>query len=447
MRQSLSIEQSQRLALTPSLRQSLRILQFSTQELREKISEALEENPFLEMDEIVVDNESQEEDFNSSSWTAPQTNPYEDFEDTANSLTQHLLEQLNCLKISTKDAALVRWLIGSLDSQGFLADPIECIAAEVESTYFTIEDWRVALKLLQSFDPVGIGAQNHRDCLRLQIEALLRSRSKPANICKLSLDVIARSFDDLAHHRFEVIRKQLGANAKDFSEALKLISELNPYPAGKFGSDTVAYVIPEIRVTKKENHWIANLVDAAVPSVRLNKLYAQCATEIRDKDSFSTLISKLDEAKEFLRNIQERRQTLLRVAQAIVARQQNFFDSGPAAMKPMVLRQIAEELGLHESTISRVTNGKYLVCPSGTFELKFFFSSSLSSETDDASSTAIKEEIRLLVKNESQAKPLSDEKISALLAKKGFKIARRTVAKYRFLLGIPNASERKSFNA
>lgn len=374
----------------------------------------------------------------------------------ATSLQEHLREQLRGMRLSASDAAAVDLLIDSLDDDGYLSDPLDEIAqrlapelAASDPDVFddVLSQLRCGLRLLQSLDPTGVGAANLSECLILQLRARPRSQAQMIAIliCKDGLELLAR-------RDFKKLMAATGADEELLKEAQALIVALEPKPARPFSRAEAQIVVPDVIVQKSGRGWRVVLNPDVMPKLRINDLYAQALKQHRgaargsgdDGGGTQALASRLQEARWFVKNIQQRFDTILRVSQAIVERQKNFFSHGAIAMKPLVLREIADELGLHESTISRVTTAKYMATPFGTFELKYFFGSSLNTEAGgNASSTAVRALIKQLVAAENPKKPLSDSQLSHMLEEQGIQVARRTVAKYREALRIAPANLRR----
>ena len=399
----------------------------------------------------------------------------EDFDDSdrdspALSLQDHLRSQLRGMRLSPADAAAVLVLIDSLDDNGYLADSLEDIAERLrEGGGAEAADWidaaapndgddgdandasdpllahlRCALRFLQSMDPTGVGAHDLADCLILQLRTKERSQAQTIAIivCKNHLALLARR--DL-----KKLMAVTGADEQMLREAQALIVSLEPKPARPFARAEANIVVPDVIVLKSGRNWKVQLNPDVMPKLRINDLYASAIRQHRGSGALNGagpgLNSRLQEARWFVKNILQRFDTIQRVSQAIVERQKSFFTHGAIAMKPLVLREIADELGLHESTISRVTTAKYMSTPFGTFELKYFFGSSLNTDSGgNASSTAVRALIRQIVAAEDPAKPLSDSQISQMLDEQGIRVARRTVAKYREALKIAPTQLRKA---
>ncbi len=360
----------------------------------------------------------------------------------AASLREHLTSQLKLMPLSERDQSLVLLLIDSINEDGYLEQSLEEMAEslplELEIELLELE---TALKLIQHLDPPGLGATNLQECLMLQLNALPKT-TPFLSVAKL---IVSQHLLVLANKDFAKLRKLLSCDDEELKGAQTLIKQQNPRPASDFAQLSRDHFIQhEVLVKKVKGIWIATLNDGVIPKLRINQLYADILKRNRE-NSNQYLQSQMQEAKWMIKNIQQRFSTILRVSQAIVDRQRNFFEHGEIAMRPLVLREIAEELELHESTISRVTTHKYMLTPRGVFELKYFFGSHVATDAGgSASATAIRALIKQLVAEETPKKPLSDNQITDLLAKQGIIVARRTIAKYRESLNIPPANLRKS---
>jgi len=483
----LQLKLGQHLALTPQLQQSIRLLQLSSLELAQEIEQALSDNPLLECDDPPVgaamriaadgailsempavaappaggaeqDSGQSETDATAAisglEWGATRGERDEDDEGpgawaaTRPSLCEHLKDQLAATTATSRDRVLVQMLIESLDEQGYLTASLEELLelcppeAGVE-----LEDLATALTLLQSFDPAGVGARSAAECLTLQLEALAAQLPPPcpAEDIVHAKRIVSDHLHLLAARDFQKLARTLELSEAQVQQAHALIRRLNPHPGVGFSATVVDYVVPDILVRKVRNRWVTQVNPDVMPRLRLNQAYAAAVKQERSKEGFSQWSSRLQEARWLIRNIQQRFETVQRVAQAIVDRQHGFFTHGAIAMRPLVLREIAEVLELHESTISRVTTNKYMSTPFGVFELKYFFGSHVATDTGGAaSSTAIRALIKQLIGDEDPKEPLSDSRIAELLAEQGLVVARRTVAKYREALKIPAVTLRKS---
>jgi RNA polymerase sigma-54 factor len=359
------------------------------------------------------------------------------------SLREHLEAQLRLTALDQRDLALVTLLIDTLDEDGFLTQPLEEIADSLpEELDVELEELQVALRLLQTFEPAGIAARNLSECLLLQLDAMETAADSRA--CLLARRLVAGHLDLLASKDYNKLKRQLQCTDVELRAAQDLIQRLNPRPGAQFGAADTRYVIADVVVRQVKGVWIASLNSAAMPRLRVNRMYADILSRHRD-GSGGQMASQLQEAKWLIKNVQQRFNTILRVAQEIVDRQSRFFEHGEVAMRPLVLRDVADAVGLHESTISRVTTQKYMLTPRGIYELKYFFGSHVETDTGgECSAIAIRALIKQLIANEDQKKPLSDSTISELLAKQGIVVARRTVAKYREAMQIPPVNQRKS---
>jgi RNA polymerase sigma-54 factor len=480
VKQTLQLKLSQHLALTPQLQQSIRLLQLSSLELNQEIEQALQENPLLEREEpgeaivyggaqdalahtrdeapssgeerVEATAEWSEEGFEwpSSGAKGPRDPNDENDVDAgelqaaATSLSDHLISQLALSQLSGRERLLVAFLIEALDEDGYLAQPLEELAEVLPPELIgepdeVIEDLQIALKHLQSLDPPGVGARNPRECLLLQLANL---PATPAR--ELARTIVSDHLEQLASRDYARIKKATGCDDEALRVAQDLIRSLNPRPGAQFATLDTRYVVPDVIVKKLRGQWVAQLNQEAMPRLRINRQYADLLRRHRASGG-NNLAGQLQEAKWLIKNVQQRFDTIARVAQAIVDRQRAFFDHGEVAMRPLTLREIAETVDLHESTISRVTTQKYLACPRGVYELKYFFGSHVATDTGGAaSSTAIRALIRQLVAAEDGHKPLSDARIADILGEQGIVVARRTVAKYRESLGIPPVNLRKT---
>jgi RNA polymerase sigma-54 factor len=464
MKPTLQFRLSQHLTLTPQLQQSIRLLQLSTIELNQEIDRLLMENPILERDEAEGEvqpppgaprespesaREPGETAGGPDEWlpeAAAATWRGEDDEESDRTfsaadtptLRDHLNQQLTLTGIGERDRALVALLIDALDEDGYLTQPLEEIAALfAPEAQVDAEELAIALRHLQNLEPAGVGARSPAECLVLQLRALGEHPSRA-----LAEEIAARHLPLLAARDYAKLRTATGAGEDELRAAQKLIQSLNPRPGAAFARVEARYMIPDVILRKVRNVWRASLNPEAMPRLRINRLYAELAG--RARNGSNALGAQLQEARWLIKNVQQRFDTILRVSQAIVDRQRHFFEHGEVAMRPMVLREIAEALGLHESTISRVTTQKYMATPRGTYELKYFFASHLATDTGVTSSTAIRALIKQLVAAEDARAPLSDARIAQVLGQQGIVVARRTIAKYRESLQIPPVNQRKS---
>ena len=357
------------------------------------------------------------------------------------SLREHLLWQLNMSQLDPRDKKIVGLLIDALDENGYLAQPLEEIVELLpEELDITLDDLETALAQLQHLDEPGIAARNLSECLALQVKAM--PEDTPGR--ELALRLVSGHLGLLAAHDFAKLKKALRCDDQSLRATQALIVHLNPKPGDKYQSRAADHVVPDVIVDRYKGNWRARLNPEAMPKLRVNQMYANILQQRGEKNA-QQLSGQLQEARWFIKNLQQRFDTILRVSQAIVERQHHFLEHGEIGMRPLVLREIADQLELHESTISRVTTQKFMRTPRGVYELKYFFSSGLATESGGAcSSTAIRALIKQLVGEEDQKQPLTDSRISEILAQQGIRVARRTVAKYRESLHILPVNLRKS---
>jgi RNA polymerase sigma-54 factor len=484
VKQTLQLRLSQHLALTPQLQQSIRLLQLSSLELNQEIEQALQENPLLEREEpgdATVfsgasdalahtrseepatrgeerNNEPAEWNHDGMEWPAgssgsskgPRDSNDENDVDAgelqaaSTSLQDHLIAQLALSQLSGRDRLRVAFLVEALDDDGYLGQSLDELVAVLPEDMTgepdeILEDLAIALKHLQSLDPTGIGARNPRECLLLQLDDLPGD-----SVNALARTIVSDHLEQLANRDYVRIKKALGCSDDALREAQELIRSLNPRPGAQFAPLDTRYIVPDVVVRKSRGNWTVQLNQEAMPRLRINRLYADLLRRQRGNGG-GNLSGQLQEAKWLIKNVQQRFDTIARVSQAIVDRQRAFFDHGEVAMRPLTLREIADTVELHESTISRVTTQKYLASPRGIYELKYFFGSHVATDTGGAaSSTAIRALIRQLVGAEDGHKPLSDARIAEILGEQGIVVARRTVAKYRESLSIPPVNLRKT---
>jgi RNA polymerase sigma-54 factor len=488
MKQSLQLKLGQQLTMTPQLQQAIRLLQLSTLDLKQEIHEFLESNPLLELDDdeqlynetpasieskstdAVVDSSASEEARVESEWTesipeelsidsnwddtyqssaaVSDNNSYEsdgDFESRnapAESIQDHLIWQLNLTHMSDRDIEIAYAIIECVQPDGYLSistdDIWESLGIELED--LDIEEVIAVQHRLQHFDPVGVCSIDLRDSLLVQLEAF---QNHP--LYKSTHNLIDHYLPLLGNRDFAQLSRKTKLKDEALKEVVDLIQQLNPRPGSVIDTDDTDYVIPDVSVKKRNGTWQVELNNDALPPIKINETYsAMATTSAATTEDVSYIKTSLQEAKWFMKSLQSRNETLLKVASCIVSRQIDFFELGEEAMKPMVLHDVAEEVGMHESTISRVTTQKYMHTPKGIFELKYFFSSHVNTASGgECSSTAIRAMIKKLVADEPAKKPLSDNKLATILADQGIQVARRTVAKYREAMNIPPSNERK----
>ncbi len=475
MKHSLQLKLSQHLALAPQLQQSIRLLQLSTMELNEELERLLQENPMLERED--GEEPTAEKEFNESSLfsadslpssnksedatplESPNEDPWDgegfsfsqqdDGDDTdypqlaanAPSLRDYLNQQLSLTRHSDRDKKIISVLIDLLDEDGYLTQSLEELAGtlppELEIEFVELQ---IALRNLQNFDPPGIGARNLSECLSLQLQALPQDTA----YVQEALITVREHLSSLAARDFTKLKRLLRCDDATLRAIQSLIVGLNPRPGANFGSTETRYVVPDVLVKKVKGLWVATLNPQAMPRLRINRMYAEILHRSRDANS-RQLTTQLQEAKWLIKNVRQRFDTILRVSQAIVDRQRHFFEHGDVAMRPLVLREIADTLELHESTVSRVTTQKFMLTARGMYELKHFFGSHVTTETGGScSATAIRALMKQLISEEDQKKPLTDSQLSEILGQQGIVVARRTVAKYRESLQILPVNLRKS---
>jgi RNA polymerase sigma-54 factor len=370
-------------------------------------------------------------DFNAHDFS-PQNSAIETLQD-------HLLWQLELTPLSDTDKMIARSLIDAIDEEGYLRTKVEEIAQSLELE-IDIREVEVVLMRIQQFDPTGVGARDLRECLLLQLKELPPTTPmlKEANL------LIREYLSVLGAKDYTQLLKRLKLNREQLQQVIQLIQTLNPRPGTKIDSHTASYIVPDVFVKKIKGQWRVDLNPDIAPRLRINGYYMSLITRAKNKSEVDSLKNHLQEARWFIKSLRSRHETLLRVASCIVEKQKEFLDYGEEAMKPLVLHDIATELQMHESTISRVTTQKFIHTPRGIFELKYFFSSHVNTDSGgECSSTAIRALIKKLIAVENSAKPLSDSKIADTLSKRGIQVARRTVAKYREAMGIPPSNERK----
>ena len=494
MKQSLQLKMGQSLTMTPQLQQAIRLLQLSTLDLQNEIQEALDSNPMLEVEEAQNDSDASSEKSSNSqaelktetntdhstadsstevdgewsqeipndlpvdvSWDdvyqssnpAPASNA-RDEENTdydvrrvaSESLQDHLLWQLNLTPFSSRDYAIALTIIDAILPSGLLGISVDEIFTGLHEQLEELEldEVTTVLHRLQQFDPPGVAAEDLGDCLLIQLNQLAADTKG----LELAKSIAREHIQLLGSKDYKTLMRKLRIKENDLVTAIQLIQTLNPRPGDDIGTDETEYVVPDVFVKKVQERWMVELNPDIAPKLRINSGYASLVKRADSSSDNTFLKDNLQEARWFLKSLQSRNETLLKVAAAIVEKQQGFLDFGEEAMKPLVLHDIADMVDMHESTISRVTTNKYMHTPQGILELKYFFSSHVSTDTGgECSSTAIRAIIKKLISAENTLKPLSDSKITNLLADQGIKVARRTIAKYRESMNIPPSNERK----
>ncbi|HYG56388.1 MAG TPA: RNA polymerase factor sigma-54 [Burkholderiales bacterium] len=451
---AIALRLRQHLTLTPQVQQALRLLQMSALEFQQEMEEALAANPFLEEsaqpgdgatpaeadgpppEEFIVPQEA-------SGGSAPADRDQEEWGgigEATPTLQDHLKQQLLISPMAERDRALAHMVIDSLDDDGYFKVSFDELAALVPAEHdVRPEDFGPALRLVQSLDPAGVAARNLEECLMLQLNAL--PPATPALECARA--IVRGNLQLLGNREWARLQHAVGCDETTLHKARSLIKSLDPKPGQRFGDGDARYVIPDVIVRKQRDRWVAIINPASLPRVRLNRAYADAAQSRGNGNQ--SLSRQLQEARWLLRSIEQRFATIQRVADAIVARQRGFFEYGEVAMKPLTLKLIAGELGLHESTVCRVTNNKYMATPRGLFEFKHFFSRKLATESGGAASaTAVRAVMKELIAAEDPRAPLSDAELARLLAQQGLRVARRTITKYRALMRLPSVDVRRA---
>ncbi len=506
MKQSLQLRMGQSLAMTPQLQQAIRLLQLSTLELQSEIQEALEANPLLEVSEddngapsssdshagadseapattdfdisspaadIPESHESEKElsattqdmpdelpidsaweDTYDSGVNTPMMGTSEDTRDFTEysssgeeSLRDHLLEQAFLRPLSQNDLVLATCIIDAIDDDGYLADSLEEILSGANSDreiedHLEVEDAEAVHQLVMQLDPIGCAARDLGECMSIQLQQLAEQPGLEA-----AKRIVTEQLNLLGAHDYNKLRRELKISENELRVAISVIRSLNPRPGAQISSRKAEYIVPDVFVKRARGTWRVELNPDIAPKLGINALYAGMVKRA-DRSSDNTFIrNHLQEARWFIKSLQSRNETLLRVGTAIIEHQRDFLEHGEVAMKPLVLRDIAEQLEMHESTISRVTTQKYMHTPRGIFEFKYFFSSHVSTaDGGECSATAIRAMIKTLIAKENTQQPLSDSKIAKILVAEGIKVARRTIAKYREAMAIPPSNERKRLN-
>ena len=502
MRQGLQLKFSQQLNMTPQLQQAIKLLQLSTLDLEQEIIEQLYNNPLLETDEqegvkdqiqqdiisgtddVSFDNDDPEENYTQaqdssehvsgntettwetdnsdnlpidSNWseaTSAATKPLSNDNDfnldsvyqVTESLQDHLFWQFNLITLSDRDKAVAEAFIDAVNDNGFLSNDLQEITAHLKEQNkddpLQDDELVAVLKRLQQFDPPGIFARDLKECLSIQLNQL-SDETPYLQEAKLLVDDF---LEDIASTELAKLVRKSKVDQVCLQQGLELIRTLNPRPGEKLAADNTEYIVPDVYIEKLRDRWEVRLNNSNIPRIKINQTYSDLVRRADDSAENQFLKKNLNEARWFIRSLESRNDTLTQVTMAIVDFQKGFLEHGPIAMKPLVLSEIAEQLDLHESTISRVTTKKYMATPQGIFELKYFFSSHVgTSDGGECSSTAVCAILKMLIEAERPCKPLSDNKLTSLLADQGIQVARRTVAKYRESMNIPSSSQRKRF--
>jgi len=494
MKQALQFRLGQNLTMTPQLQQAIRLLQLSTLELNTEIQDALDSNMMLEVGEdsdnsSAQDNNSDSDGNNSPSETTesvsesnleassdiaasesmpddlPVDTSWDDIYDSvlpastpaasttynaddqpevytasSESLHDHLRWQIKMTPFSETDAAIAEVVIDEITDDGYLDTTVEEITASLDSLEVEVDEVEAVLRQVQNFDPAGVGARDLRESLSIQ----LHRQPNDTDLREYAITLVDNYFEMLANREYPQLMRKMKISEEDLRDVIQLIQSMNPRPGGQITANEAEYIIPDVTVKKVNNTWKVELNSDAAPKLRINATYANMIKDVKNSDDNSSMKDHLQEARWFIKSLLSRNETLLKVAHCIVERQKEFLEHGEEAMKALVLHDIAEAVEMHESTISRVTTKKYMHTPRGIFELKYFFSSHVSTASGgECSATAIRALIKKLIAAEMPKKPLSDNKIATILEDQGINVARRTVAKYRESLAIPPSNERK----
>lgn len=452
----LTLEQSQKLIMTPELRQAIELLQFNSMELKDYISKELEENPILEnsnsgeefenIEEYTKDKEvdwkEYLEKYDDISYKSQidkniQEYNYEAFTSSTDSLNEHLMLQLSFSDLSDKEYEIGENIIQNINDNGYLTASLEEIGKVTKSSISEVEK---ILDVVQQFEPLGVGARDIRECLLIQI--------KDQKIVEAYIiNIIENHLEDIALNKIQKIAKELNIETKEVQYAFDYIKTLEPKPGRLFhgNADDIRYITPDAEIQLVEGEFIVIIKEITGPRLNINNYYKELMKTAKDKDTIEFLNDRFNRAMWVIRSIDQRRSTIRKVIESILKFQIEFFQEGEQSLKPLTLKDIAEDIEMHESTISRATNGKYVQTPRGLFELKYFFSSGLLGSEGDISSTSIKSMLKDIIDEEDIKKPYSDQRLSEILKEKEINISRRTIAKYRDELNIPSSSMRRRY--
>lgn len=445
----LKLQQTQKLIMTPELKQAIEILQLNAIELNDLIENEIETNPVLEKDDIHDENDIYElykyiKGFNDDNIYGYNKDDeekdevtYENFISLKPTMVEHLLFQLHITPVSEKLEKICEYIIFSLSPSGYLKESIKDIALYLGCSE---KDVLKALKIVQSFDPPGIGARDLKECLKLQLVA-------SGKYNELVKELIENYLNEIAENKYALLSKKLNVSITEIQSAVDLIKKLNPKPGSNFAANNdVKYIVPDVFVIKRDGEYVVIMNDSLFPKLKFNSHYQQIVENSDDEVAKRYISSKLQSAMWLIKSIESRRETLYKVVKAIVDLQKEFFDKGIGYLRPMTQKQVADIVGVHESTVSRAANGKYVETPRGLFEIKYFFQSGISNKNGhELSSESIKNLIKKLIEEENSQKPLSDQKIADILNERDINISRRTVTKYREELGIASTSKRRRF--
>lgn len=457
MKVNLSQKLSSQLTLTPQLKQAIRLLQMSALEIEQELIQAADENPFLDFDN------TPNEDYidpilefsHRSSSSKLQRMDSEDMEEFStlskeDTLLEFLMHQIATVRTNPDIRKILSFLAGCVDEKGYLRESIEDLRANLDQLPLESDQSELdsqfaeALGILKKLDPSGVGAQNLNDCLLIQLQNIADIDEQ---VLKVASDIVILHLEELGKNNLEKIRQKVKCKDSVLINAIKIIKSLNPSPGLQYSSDPGQVITPDVFIKKINKRWTVLLNPNNQPNIKLRTEYVEVVKEIKNTPENMPFLEKFNDAKVLIRSVKQRSDTILKVAQAIIEKQQGFFEHGDLAMQPLLLKEIAEKVGLHESTISRVTNQKYLQSSRGTFSFKYFFGGQISRDAGETvSAKAIQTLIKQMIENEPPKKPLSDGDISTLLNGEGYQIARRTIVKYREILRIPPVHSRKKQN-
>ena len=441
MKQTLELRLGQHLAMTPQMRQAIRFLQLSSMELRAELREIAESNFMLELED-----EPPYDEWGADPGPERGGRAMEDLPEPEESLRDRLFWQLDNARLSEREHVIGAVVVDSIDARGYLDASVDELVETLEDLGLGAgpEEVEAILRRVQRFEPTGVGARTLSECLQRQLEELATDtpyREPALVVARFHLEMVAR-------HDLVGLRRELGTSREELDGALALLRRLNPRPGAGYAEAPTEYITPDLRVLREGTKWKVELNPGTIPRLRINPLYAGFVRRGSHGTENQSLKRHLAEARSLLKSLGNRTETMLRVARAIVRRQREFLERGDEGMRPLVLREIASELGLHESTVSRVTSGKHVQTPRGVFELKHFFSNQISSPNGGAASAvAVRAHLRRIIEGEEPGRPWSDQRLASNLEQAGFPVARRTVAKYRESMGIPTSNERRRAGA
>jgi RNA polymerase sigma-54 factor len=459
LKPSLQLRLSQQLTMTPQLQQAIRLLQLPIMELQTQIQEALEQNVMLEAEEpegaeqqepAESASDESEPDVSEAEWEDTQhVGPsdvarsvdsgmvFEHADHSEETLKDHLLWQLELENLDPRTTAIGQAIIDAVNDDGYLIDDLDTVRATLAPDLLApLEEVEAVLTVVQSFDPVGIAARSVSECIVLQLDQL----APDAEGLELARRIAQAHLELVAEHQYSMLRRLVHASDEELEASLMLVRSCHPRPGAAVYAPSADYIIPDVFVRRIDGDWVVELNNSIAPKLRVNSVYAG---SLGRGEKYDALKGQLQEARWLIRSLEIRNETLLKVALTIVQRQTEFLDLGEERMRPMILRDIAEAIEMHESTVSRVTTNKYMHTPRGVFEFRYFFSSHVSGDEGEQSSIAVRAKIKKLVGGEDPEKPLSDNQIARLLSDDGISVARRTVAKYREAMKIPSSSDRK----